>query len=90
MGQLSIPIAGERISISRRGETGPRPRRNRQGPCGNKSGISRSRFVSSYGEHLLYGGTLHRHQVRRARAENRKQLQSFHVSHRTKIKKKTF
>jgi len=59
MEQLSIPIAGERISISRRGEIGPRPWRNRQGSCGNKSGISRSRFVGSYGKHLLHGGTLH-------------------------------
>lgn len=83
MEQLPIPIAGERISISRRGKTGPRPQRNRQGPCGNKSGISRSRFVGSYGEHLLHGGTLHRHQIRRARAENRKQLQGFHVSRRS-------
>lgn len=86
MEQLSIPITGERISISCRGETGTRPRRNRQGPCGNKSGISRSRFIGSYGEHLLHGGTLHRHQVRCARAENREQLQSFHVSRSMKIK----
>lgn len=80
MEQLSIPITGERISISRRSEIGPRPWRNRQGPCGNKSGISRSRFVGSYGERLLHGGALHRYQVRRARTENWEQLQSFHVS----------
>lgn len=70
--QLPIPIAGKRISISRRGETGPRSRWDRQSPCGNKSRISRSRFAGGYGKHLLHGGTLHRHQIRRARAENRK------------------
>lgn len=73
-------VSGERFAIPRSSEIRTRPRRYWQGSRRNESRFLGSRIFGSIDEYLLHRGAVRRHEIRRARAENRKQLQGLPVS----------